>query len=151
MGGSDVKTVFNILPFGIDSNPPEGYRAIYADTGINGEKILLGVLNENVQAEVGGLRIFSIDSSGNEATSIYLRANGDIELGGNTNYMTKFTELKSGFDELKGDFNTHVQNYNSHVHPGVTAGSASTAVTVTISEETEASIDLAKIDNIKTS
>ena len=150
MGGSDVKTVYNVLPFGIDSNPPDGYRAIYADTGIKGEKVLLGVLNPDAKAEKGGMRIFSVDSNGDEAFTITLKANGDCEIGGNSDFLARFNELKSGFDQLVEDFNAHVQDYNTHVHPGVLSGGASTAVTTSISIESEASIDSAKIDNVKT-
>ena len=147
LGSSDVKTVFNLLPFGIDSNPSKDYRAIYADTGINGEKVLLGVLNKQILAEAGEIRIFS-EIEGEIATFIHLKKNGKIELGGDSNFIAKFNELKTGFDQLKGDLNSHIQNYNSHVHPGVTAGGASTAVTVSTSTESEADIDEAKNDNL---
>lgn len=39
---------------------------------------------------------------------IKLTANTQIELNGNTNWATKYTEMKTAFDQLKSDFNNHV-------------------------------------------
>ena len=63
-GSSDFKTPYNISPFGIDSNVTKGYRAIYADTENDGEKVLVGVLMKNAIAQVSETRLYSEDSNG---------------------------------------------------------------------------------------
>jgi len=150
MGKSDVQETEQIAPHGIDSNPVENMIAIYSPTLQQGEPVILGYINKNQIADVGETRIFSTDEKGELKTFIHLLNDGTMEIGGNGDFMARFNELKSGFDELRGDFNSHVQNYNTHVHPGVTPGPSATAITPSISTPSAASIDAAKIDEIKT-
>jgi len=167
-GAKDVQTVFNVQPFGIDSRPVAKYRGIYADTASKEEKILIGVIFENAEALEGETRLHSEDSDQQEMASVYLKANGDIELtrnasstiilkengdieiNGNGDNMVRFSDLKSGFDTLKEDFNNFITTFNSHVHAGVTPGGGSTAITPTPGSTSTADIDDSKIDNIKT-
>lgn len=72
-----------------------------------------------------------------------------MEIGGNANFAARFNELKSGFDQLLGDHNALVSKYNTHVHPGVVVGPGSSLVTPSIESPSTASIDAAKIDEIK--
>lgn len=152
-GSSDVKTAFNISPFGIDSNPTKDYRAIYANTEVKGEKVLLGIFNENVLTDIGEIRIYSEDSPKNQSFYIHLKNDGTCEIGGDSNFMVRFNELETGFNELKDDHNSLVTAFNSHVHPTAAVGppSVPTPVPGTIPvSSSDANITNAKIDNILT-
>lgn len=150
MGRSDVQTGIAAQPYGVDSNPIADMVAVYSKTGENGKAVIVGYLNKNQVAGPGELRLFSTDGNGAEVMYAWLRSDGTMELGGDTDFMARFSELKAGFDQLKSDFNSHVNTFNAHVHPGVTAGAGSTAVTATPGTASAASIDAAKIDEIKT-
>jgi hypothetical protein len=150
-GKTDVVEATQAVAFGDDGNAPEGMRAIY----LQSEKkagVIVGYLNSNAIAEIGGKRIFSTNSQGVEQIAIYLRANGSIEIGGNADFAAGFTELKAGFDQLKSDFNSLITAYNSHVHPFVGVGPGNpgtTTTTLATGTPSTASIDDSKKDNIK--
>ncbi len=81
----------------------------------------------------------------------YIQIEGDfIEVGGNTDFMVRFSVMETAYNQLKSDFDDLVNAYNSHVHPGVTAGGASTATTPTQGNTSTGDISGAKIDEIKT-
>ncbi len=123
------------MPFGIDSNPLNGMIAIYAATRTHGNPVIIGYVNKHQLAAIGELRLFSKSDDATVATSIWLKNDGTMEIGGNTDFMARFGELKEGFDQLRSDFNTHVHSSN---------GTPPTVLSV-------ASIDDAKIEEIKTS
>jgi len=148
-GKSDVITPEYCLPHGIDSKPNKSDIAAISNTADKGKDIVLGYIKQFNQTSEGEIRIYANDAQGQEAFSIHLKNNGTIEIGGANDFLARFNELKSGFDTLKNNFNTHVQNYNTHVHPGVTSGGSSTLVTTTVSTQSTASIDNAKISEIK--
>lgn len=149
-GKYDVQESVESLPFGIDSNSPKDWIAVYATTGEIGQTTIVGYINKRQISDVGEFRIYSLDSENVLATYIHLKNDGTMEIGGDTDFMVRFSELKSGFDRLKDDFNDHLTNYNTHVHAGVTVGAGSTAVTTSVSPPSGASIDASKIDEIKT-
>ncbi|MDD5013672.1 MAG: hypothetical protein PHW73_01040 [Atribacterota bacterium] len=154
LGSKDIKSIYNILPFGIDSNPSKDYRAIYADTGVNGEKILLGIIYTKVIAEVGEMRLYSEDNNGDEVFSLHLKKDGTCEIGGNADNAVRYTKLKKGFDKLLEDHNKLLDAFNQHMHPtaGTGAPSPPTAVPDLIPAiVSQADISESKIDNIKTS
>jgi len=151
MGKSDIQETEQIGPHGFDSNPVKDMAAIYAPTLQQGEPVIIGFLNKKqIDLNPGESMMFSTDSDGVLSTFIRMLDDGTMEIGGDADFMVRFNELKSGFDQLKDDFNNHLQNYNTHVHPGVTPGPSSTAVTPSISTPSMASIDNSKIDEIKT-
>lgn len=159
-GKSDVQEVQQALPYGLDSNPVKDMIALHAETGQVGKSAVIGYLNLNAVAEVGGTRMYSTDEDGAVQFAIYLRADGTAEVGGDTDFMVRYSELESAFNELKSDFNDFVTKHNQllteykvHVHPGVTSGSSSTGATVstqTPASSTTADISGAKIEEIKT-
>lgn len=150
MGRSDVQTAMNAGPYGVDSHPVKDAIAIFAQTGVDGEKVILGYINKNQLAQVGEYRTFSTDADGVEVFYTYMKNDGTMEVGGNSDFMVRFNELKTGFDQLKSDFNNHVTNvYGTHVHGGVTAGGGTSGTTTTPGTTSSASIDSAKIDEIK--
>lgn len=136
--------------YGTDAQPIKDAVAVYAQTGVKGKTVIIGYINKNAVADVGEHRLFSTDADGAVQFYIHLKNDGTCDIGGSANHMTRYEELETAFNELKSDFNTHVNNYNTHVHPGVLAGPASTAVTVSVSTPSQADISGAKIDEIKT-
>lgn len=132
--GKNVETGFEASPYGTDSNPIAGMRAIYADTEQKGKQIVIGYINTNQLAAPGEHRIYATDAIGNLKLAIWLKADGTIEIGGNSKHMTRFEDLLTGFNQLKADFNAHVHSSN-----GTPPTISSTA-----------SIAAAKINEIKT-
>lgn len=149
-GKDDVQTAKEYAPFGDDSNAPADYIALFTETGIKGKTAIVGYLNKNLIAGVGEKRIFSLRDDGTISIDIILKNDGTMEIGGDTDFMVRFSELKTGFDQLKTDFNALVTTFNAHVHPGVTVGAGATLVTTTLGSSSSASIDDSKIDEVKT-
>lgn len=148
MGRDDVRETEQVTPHGFESVPVKDLVALYATTGQDGDDVIIGYIKREALVDVGESRMFSTDSDGNEQFSIHLKNDGTAEIGGNTDFMVRFNELKAGFDQFKSDFNTHVSNYNTHIH---TAPGGATSTPSSISNPTGANIDAAKIDEIKTS
>lgn len=154
-GKGDVLTAKHSAPYGVDSNPIADMVAVYSTTKERGKGVVVGYINKNQLAEVGELRLFSTDSNGNEQFYTWLKNDGTMEIGGDTDNMVRFSELKTAFDELKNDFNTFVNTYNSHIHvTTATVGATPTpgviSATVSTGTPTAADINPAKIDEIKT-
>jgi hypothetical protein len=149
-GNDDLQTPAQSTPFGIDSAPPKGMIAVYAETHKKGKPVIIGYLNKSLLAADGETRIFSLQANGTLATFIWLKADGTMQIGGNTKNMVRFQELESGFNQLKADFNSFITTYNSHVHSGVTTGGGSSGPTAGSGSQSSASIAGAKINEIKT-
>ena len=149
MGRSDIQTADAILPFGINSKPNKSSVAVYGKTSEKGEPVILGYLFQSPDTSEGETTIYAKDSSGNTVFEIKLKNDGTCEFGGDSDFMVRFNELKSGFDELKSDFNNFINNtYNIHQHPTAALGAPSPP-TITGSSSF-ASIDSSKINEIKT-
>jgi hypothetical protein len=151
-GKSDVQTSDQIAPHGIDSNPVKDMIAVYAETGQKGETIIAGYLNRNVLAAAGETRIYSTNTNGELQIYAWLKADGTMELGGNAKHLARFEELKSGFDTLKTDLNDLKTKWNTFATAYIPGGPAvvGTPPTAQTSAASTASIDSAKIDEIKT-
>jgi hypothetical protein len=151
-GNADVQTSIAAQPFGTDANPVKDMIAVYAPTSEMGKTVIIGYLNKDAIAEVGGHRIYSTNENGVEQSIIYLRANGDAEINGTEDNMVRYTKLKEAFDELKGDFNSLVTAFNTHLHPTAAAGPPSppTPGAGIPAQTSTADISGAKIDNVKT-
>jgi hypothetical protein len=151
-GSNDVQTSISAQPFGTDSNPVKDMIAVYAPTSEMGKTVIIGYLNPDAIAEVGGHRIYSTDESGAVKGTIYLRANGDAEINGDTDNMVRFTKLQEAFDALKSDHNSLVTAFNTHLHPTAAVGPPSppTPGAGIPAQQSTADISGAKIDNVKT-
>ena len=147
-GSDDVRETEQITPFGFTGRPVKDRIAIYSKASTDGDDYIIGYLNLNSEIEVGESEMFSTDEQGNVVMAITLRNDGTAELGGDSDFLARFNELKAGFDELVSNFNTHLNNYNAHIH---TAPSGATGPPSIFSNPSSASIDAAKIDNLKTS
>ncbi len=148
-GKDDVQEAEQVAPFGIDSNPIKNMSAIYADTAVKGEPVLIGYINEKQLAKVGETRLFSTDEKGNLKTYLWLKNDGTIEIGGNSDNMVRYSKMAEAFEQLRSDFNAFVNLFNSHIHTGGTI-SGSTGTTATPGSGSTADITESKIDEIKT-
>lgn len=135
-GLSDVRTAPESAPWGVDCNAPKDAIAVYVKTEHNGDDIIIGYINKNQLAEIGGLRLYS------ENGFIYLRQNGNLELLGDSNFAVKFNELKSAFDELQSQWNAFANSY-------VPGGPANVGLPP-LANPSLANIDLCKNEKIKT-
>lgn len=144
-GLSDVRTAPESAPWGIDCNAPKDAIAVYVKTEHNGDDIIIGYINKNQLAEIGGLRLYS------ENGYMYLRQNGDLELLGNSNFAVKFNELKTAFDELQTDVNDLKNLINTWIPVPSDGGAAlKVALTTWIATPLIENIDLCKNEKIKT-
>lgn len=100
-GKSDVQTCIESLPYGIDSNPIKDMIAVYAETNEKGKVAIVGYFNKNQKAAVGELRLFSTDSNGTEKFYTWLKSDGTMEIGGDSNFAVKYNELKTEYDKTK--------------------------------------------------
>ncbi len=154
LGKSDIQTPFQGNPAGIDSQPIPGLKAIHAETGEKGEPVIIGYINEELLAEDGEIRVFSLDSNGALKAYLMAKADGILEVNGNADFMVRYSALETAYDQLKDDFDNFVSTYNTHTHPvpGITAGGASTVASVTTSTGNPSTGDItpSKIDNVKT-
>jgi len=108
LGNADVQTAAVAAPYGIDSNPVKDMVAIYSSTIQQGEPVIIGYINRNAIAEVGGLRMYSTNANGAEQVYIYLRASGKIELAGNTDNVVRYLALNNGIQQMGADINTNL-------------------------------------------
>ena len=92
-GISDVRTGYEIGPFGFDSNPIEGMKAIYSRTSVNGRPVIVGYINKNQAVNPGESRMYSVDEDG--AVLIFVKCNdeGKILLGGEADNAVRYAAL----------------------------------------------------------
>jgi len=136
----DLQQVELFRQSGEDYNPPSGSRVIVLNLG---RAFRVGVaVDDRIEPSMGEgeRKVYSIDS-GSVSAFINLLSGGDLELNGNADFAARFNELKAGFDELRSDYNLHTHKYLPG--PGVAVE------TVVPSVASTASIDAAKIDEIK--
>lgn len=148
-GKSDVQTCIEALPYGIDSNPIKDMVAVYAETSEKGKIAIIGYFNKNQKAAVGELRLFSTDANGFEKFYTWLKNDGTMEIGGNTNFAVKYNELQTEFNALKKSHNDLLTEYKTHVH-AVTAVGSPTAATISTQTPNTSDITQSKNDKIKT-
>lgn len=146
MGKSDIQETEQIGSHGFDSNPVKDMVAIYAPTLQQGEPVILGYINKNhIDLKPGESSMYSTDSDGQLKTFIKLLDDATMEIGGNSDFMVRFNELKSGFDQLKNDFNTH-----THITTATIGASPTPGTIAPPTSPSAASIDNSKISEIKT-
>lgn len=153
MGKSDVRECKQSTPYGFESNPVKDTIAVYSETAVLGDDVIIGYIPKEALTEDGESRVFSTDENGNLKVYIHLKANGDIEFGGTAGNLTRYQELETAFNTLKQDFNNLVNAFNTHVHPTAATGPPSTPTPVpTVIPATPSTADItgAKIDEFKT-
>ena len=155
-GSADVRTPYQIAPFGDDSNPVADTDVVYLRTAnMNDPGYIIGCRLKDPLAAVGEKRLFSTDADGAEQTRVWLKSDGKINLGGtgasdNPNHAAQYEGLRTAFNQLRTDFNNLVTLYNAHTHvyspgPGTPTPTAGPVAPGTISS---ADITTAKIDKL---
>lgn len=143
LGYSDVKNTIQASSFGIDSNPINGLKAIYAETSDKGNPVVIGYLLPNQLAAKGEIRLFSTDADGALKIFLWLKADGTIQLGGSSDNLVRYSKLETAFNDLQDKWNAFAATY--------TPGSPSTLGTPPTAQQSTASITEAKITELKTS
>lgn len=140
-GTQDVCTPSEVAPYGTDSNPIAGMVAVYSDTKLNGNNIIIGYINTNQQAQEGEYRIYSTDSKGNVKAYIWLTNAGNLQLGGNVDNAVRYAALNTALQAEAVKINTQL----TAIAAAITAlGGTYVPVPVTLD------ISAAKISNIQT-
>lgn len=150
-GADDIQTSDEVSPAGIDSNPIPKLIAVYGTTSTKGETVIIGYLNPNQLADVGEIRTFSTDENGNIKTYTWLKNDGTIELGGNSDNLLRFSKTKEVVDEIQNDIAALKQAFTAWVVTPNDGGGALKAASATwAAQALQKNIDNAKIDKIKT-
>lgn len=104
LGLGGALTLKEAMPFGVDGNPPKDMTAIYGFTPNSKQRYVIGYLNKNQLAETGESRLYSVDANGNLKAYIWNKADGTLELNGNTysavRYQTLNTQLQSEISQI---------------------------------------------------
>jgi hypothetical protein len=150
-GKSDVQTCIQALPYGVDSNPIKDMVAVYCETSEKGKVAIVGYFNKNQLAEVGEYRTFSTDENGVVKFYTWLKNDGTMEIGGDTNFAVKYNELKSEYDKTK----TYLTTLKTATGAIATALDAlipgtSTAFNLAMTGQTVGDFSLTKNEKIKT-
>jgi len=151
--GKDTKTAREAKPYGFDGSPIKNMKAVFLNTEVAGQTVIVGYVNVDQLAESGESRMYATDDNGALKGFIWLKKDGTYQIGGASKHMARFEELKSGFDQLRIDHNNLVAAFNAHMHATAASGPPSppTAVPGSIpAGSSSASIDAAKIDEITT-
>jgi hypothetical protein len=80
--GKTTRSAKEIAPYGIDCNPVSGMMALYATTGNNSDRVIIGYINTQQLAAAGECRIYWTDADGNEKGKIWGREDGTVEIAG---------------------------------------------------------------------
>ena len=155
-GKDDVQECNNAAPFGDDSNAPKDIVAVYSPTAENGVPVILGYLNtDHLKAGPGEKRFYSVDSDGNESQYIWLKNNGNIEIGGDSDNMVRYSELETAFNQLKSDHDALAAKWSAFTAAYVPGSPSTIGLPPTLAGQSvpasTANISPAKIDEIKTS
>lgn len=107
---TQLKAFYNILteiflPPGIDATPQANDRVIAIKRSESGSFVITGVLLKDAQSIPGELRLFSRNSAGAEQGEIFLKADGSIELNGNTQKLAMYGPLNTGLQSFITDLN----------------------------------------------
>lgn len=103
-----AKTALQAGPFGDDSGPLKNMTAIYADTGTNGEPVILGYINNQQMAEIGEKRIYSLKPDGSLSFDIWLKNDETCEIGGNTDNLVRYLQLNASWNQLVAQTNVEL-------------------------------------------
>lgn len=140
-GNDDLQTPTQSAPFGIDSAPYDGMKAIYAETNKKGKPVIIGYINRNLLAANGETRFFSLDSDGQLSQYIWLKADGTMELGGSSDNSVRYSPLNSGLQDLVTKINAELTKIQTGI-AGVGGSYPKVDVSIDVTES--------KIDEIKT-
>lgn len=145
-------------PWGIDSHGLDGTDVVQCPTGNDETTLVLGYIQRNRKARPGEARIFATNGNGEVVIDAWFKNDGTAEIGGEDDNFVRYSELEKAFNELNEKFNTLVQTFNAHSHPTAPSGPISPPqvvpplpTTPIPAEQSDADIEPARIDNLKTS
>lgn len=136
------KTADECSPFGDDSNPLKDMSAIFAETSVIGEPVIIGYIQKNRLAQPGEKRIFSLKEDNSLSTYIWLKNNEEIHINGDTDNFVKFTPLEQELLQMVTDINTQLTTIQASL---LTVGGIYTPVPIVLD------ISTSKTEKIKTS
>ena len=93
-----TKTAKECRPFGFDSQPPEGWTAIYSETTNKDESVIIGYINKNQLVGAGESRQYSVDALGAVKAYVVCDASGRITLNGNEFSAVRYENLVTGLN-----------------------------------------------------
>jgi hypothetical protein len=140
-GNSDVQEPMLAAPYGVDSNPIKGMKAIYSATASKGDNVIIGFVNVNALAAEGELRFFSTDTNATEKFYAWLKNNGTLELGGNVDNLVRYAKLDQALQQEVIKINVELMKISAAISA---LGGAYAVQNVSVD------ISQAKIDEIKT-
>jgi len=108
MGRNDVQTAYQSSGWGIDSKPVKNTLAIHVKTANKSESVVIGYINQSDKTNEGETRIYATNDAGVEVFSIYLKNNGTVEIGGNTDNAVKHAALNTSLQQFVLDVNTQL-------------------------------------------
>lgn len=89
------KTANECAPFGDDSCPVPNLTAIYAETGNDGDQVIIGYINLNQLAAAGEKRFYSVGPDGTVATYLWLKSDGTTQFGGTGDNLVRYAALNT--------------------------------------------------------
>lgn len=137
----DVKTFYQVSPWGDDSAPVLDSDIVVSDTKVGDTRIVLGVISTDKKANAGEKRIFATDQDGNTVVDIYLRNDGTVEIVGNTDNAVRYSALETAFNDLQDQWNAFANAY--------TPGSPTVLGTPPTATPSTGDIAASKIEEIK--
>ncbi len=141
-GKSDVQTATEVGPYGIDSNPIKDMVAIYAESSVKGDTVIIGYITKNKLADVGELRTYSTDSNGVEKFYTWLKNDGSLELGGNIHNLVRYSTLNASLQSEVSLINAELAKVAVAINAIAPGSYVPTPITL--------NIESSKINEIKT-
>lgn len=141
-GKSDVQTSLEVGPYGIDSNPIKDMVAIYAESAIKGDTVIIGYITKNKIAGIGELRTYSTDVNGVEKFYTWLKNDGSLELGGNIHNLVRYSTLNASLQNEVNLINVELGKIATAINGIVPGAYVPTPISI--------NIDSSKINEIKT-
>lgn len=119
--GGTVMTTKESYPFGFDSQPHEGWTAIFSETSNRDEAVIVGYINKNQLAEAGSSRMYAVGEDGVVRGFIHCRLGGNIELNGSEYSAVRFDPLDSQLQAQKELINAELVKISAAI--GLLGGS----------------------------
>lgn len=138
-----AKTADECSPFGLDSNPINDSVAIFCQTETSSEPVIIGYIQKNRIAEPGEMRLYSVDEQGNQKNYIWLKKDGNIEVGGNADNLVRYSKLDLGLQNEATLINTELGKIAAVLNSLAPGSYIPTPVIINISQS--------KCDKVKTS
>lgn len=102
-------------PFGYDGNPLKDTMAVHAKTSNNSENVIIGYINDDQKADIGEVRIYSLDSNKSLKSFLWLKKDGTIELNGNTYSLVKYEPLETAIKKHDTDINVELAKISAAI------------------------------------